>query len=492
MPLSIRGRDLVRVLVAALALACASPSSQDAASHQVVHEGFGIRVDLDGWQVYRDATSAPRLMRPIFEGKKGPDDPPLFVAMRDDAAFILLVKRGVALDSQTFFESFVSSLGPQGEVTQAARLPGSDDIVSTYRVGSGVVASYSRTLVHVEDGLLVNAILVKAGQVPTEELFADALRRIELRRDRDGKWESPWDLRPPIAGEALAGYEGGEAPEPAYAFERVECAPGQHPLLWVVPTRSGGRLYLFGSIHVGHPSFYPFAAPIEQAFDGAERLVVEVDPGTLPLQSGSLPEGQRLSDVVSPELYDRLGEAAKQLGIPLEMFDGLSPGMASVVLTVAPLVARGFGPAAGVDKYFVDHAKDKQIVELETAQQQLALVDSFDENFLRATLDALETFDADLRTLHRAWSCGDEAGLTQALLEVPRERAQTPEERAVVDHYNRVFLFDRNRSMAKRIEELMDADGDSFVVVGTAHLVGEQGIPALLRAAGHPVETVGP
>lgn len=497
----IRVRDLMRSLtltlaLAGLALACASSPSGDA-PHEVLHEGFGVRVDLDGWQVYRDAASSPGLVRPLFKNKRGPDDPPLFVAVRGDVIFTLLVQPGVSLDSQGFFERFASGIAPQGEVLHAARLPGSDDIVSSYRLGSGAFTSYSRALVHVDDGRLVNAMFVRTGEIPTEQLFADALGRIELRGDAG--WKAPWDLPVPIAGEALAGYEGGPVLEAEDPFEAVECAPGRHPLLWAVPARNGGRLYLFGSIHVGHASFYPFARPIEEAFEGADRLVVEIDSSAMgedlspqTLQAGTLPAGQELSDIVSPELYARLGAAAKQLGLPLQMFDAMSPGTAGVVLSLAPLLARGFDPEAGVDRYFMQRAQGKQIVELETLEQQLALIGSFDESFLSAALDGLATIDADLDALHGAWRCGDEEALAYTLLELPRERAGTPEDRAQVDAFNEVFLNERNREMARRIEELLAADGDSFVVLGAAHLVGEQGIPALLRAAGHPVEIVDP
>lgn len=495
----IRGRALLHGLMGAgLALACASspsPSPRSASSHEVLHEGFGVHVDLEGWQVYRDADSAPAPLRPAFASKRGPDDPPLFVAMRDESVFMVLVQRGIRVDAQGFFDRFAAGVEQQGEVMTAARLPASDDIVLVTRIGSGAFATYSRVLVHVAEGRLVQAMLTGRGRVPSEEAFADMLRRIQL--DGEGGWETTWDLQVPIAAEALAGYAGHAEPEDP--FQAVECAPGRHPLLWVVPAADGGRLYLFGSIHVGHASFYPFASPIEEAFEAADRLVVEVDTGASTeadiLQRAFQPGatvGPPLADVVSPEVYARVGEAARDLGIPPQVFDSLSPGAAGLVLSLAPLLVRGFDPAAGVERYFLERAQDKQLLALETASEQMALIESFDESFLQASLDGLRTIDADLDVLHRAWRCGDEEALGRTLFDLSRERAETPEERAEVEHLHEVFLYRRNRTMARRIQELLAAGGNSFVVVGAAHLVREQSIPSLLRAAGHPVERIGP
>ena len=504
----IRGRDPTRALAltalasAALALACATASPQppaDDASYEVLHEGFGVRADLDGWQVYQDAASAPAMLRQAFANKKGPDDGPLFVALRDDVIFTVIVRRGVPFDAEAVLDVFEGEFAKRGgdEMTRAIRLPSRGDIVVRHRLGSGGFTAYSHVLLHSADGRAVIVTFTKTREPASDQDFVAALRGIQLRGERG--WEAPWELPVPIQGEPLVGYAEDDAAEED-PFEAVECAAGQYPLLWVVPAEAGGRLFLFGSIHVGHASFYPFAEPIEQAFEDAERLVVEIDTsgqGEMDLavqfsEAGSVPAGQQLQDVVSPELYAHLGEAAKQLGLPPEMFDAMTPGTAGLVLSMVPLLARGFDPSAGVDQYFLGRAEGKEVVELESMEQQAELLESFDEAFLRATLEGLDTLDADLDALHRAWRCGDEEGLGHTVFDLPLERAATAEERADVEAFHETLLYGRNRAMARRIGDLLAAGGDSFVVVGAAHLVGEQGIPALLRSAGHPVERVGP
>ena len=86
---------------------------------------------------------------------------------------------------------------------------------------------------------------------------------------RDGGWQAP-----------LADLEASLDPSPFADLEYEEewtigvppCAEGQHPSLWRVSTEHG-TLFLFGSVHFGHPDFYPFPAPIEDAFAEVQSIL---------------------------------------------------------------------------------------------------------------------------------------------------------------------------------------------------------------------------
>jgi uncharacterized protein YbaP (TraB family) len=52
------------------------------------------------------------------------------------------------------------------------------------------------------------------------------------------------------------------------------------------------------------------------------------------------------------------------------------------------------------------------------------------------------------------------------------------------DVFQRLFV-DRNRRMATAIDGYLRTTGEYFVVVGSGHLVGPEGILDLLRAKGH-------
>ena len=50
------------------------------------------------------------------------------------------------------------------------------------------------------------------------------------------------------------------------------------------------------------------------------------------------------------------------------------------------------------------------------------------------------------------------------------------------------MVADRNHAWMPKIEELLAGDRDAMVVVGSLHLVGEQGVVNLLREKGYAVE----
>ena len=49
------------------------------------------------------------------------------------------------------------------------------------------------------------------------------------------------------------------------------------PVLYKVTDGDGDVVWLFGSIHVGTEDFYPLPDYVEEAFEGSDRLAVEVD-----------------------------------------------------------------------------------------------------------------------------------------------------------------------------------------------------------------------
>ena len=50
------------------------------------------------------------------------------------------------------------------------------------------------------------------------------------------------------------------------------------------------------------------------------------------------------------------------------------------------------------------------------------------------------------------------------------------------------MVSDRNKNWIPKIEELLKGKDDVLVVVGAAHLVGTQGVVALLKAKGYTIE----
>jgi len=90
----------------------------------------------------------------------------------------------------------------------------------------------------------------------------------------------------------------------------------------------------------------------------------------------------------------------------------------------------------------------------------------------------------DVYRLFEFWEKGDAEGMEELLFEdIGQEPALEP--------YYEVFLDQRNYNMMAEIEEYLADEYTYFIVVGAAHLVGEEGLLNLLEEAGYEVEQLG-
>jgi len=257
-------------------------------------------------------------------------------------------------------------------------------------------------------------------------------------------------------------------------------------------TGKGGVIYLIGSIHVMTPDFYPLNPALEAAFKDADLLVEEVDLAEMLdpsaqmriLSRGMLPGDQSLDKLLSPATLALVRKATGDLGAaggPLMRF---KPWMLAVALQGLELQKAGFDPELGLDKHFYDQAKEagKAVEGLETADDQISVFDGMtmeqQDRMLAQTLKELQTELASVGKLADAWKTGD-------VLTV--ERIVQAELKAEPMIYQRL-LVDRNKNWMPRIEALFGRRGRALVVVGAAHLVGPDGVVAMLKAKGYTLE----
>ena len=80
--------------------------------------------------------------------------------------------------------------------------------------------------------------------------------------------------------------------------------------------------------------------------------------------------------------------------------------------------------------------------------------------------------------LRQSWKAGDVAAVEKILLADLRNDPQL---------YQRL-LVERNRNWLPKLEALFARSRPAFVVVGAAHLVGPDGVVAMLKAKGYSVE----
>jgi len=267
-------------------------------------------------------------------------------------------------------------------------------------------------------------------------------------------------------------------------------------LWWRVEGADGQTGYLGGSIHVGSEAMYPLPEAVMVAFRQADVLVVEIDilnTGVLEvlgklLREGVYLDGTTLESRLDTETWALLEQVLAEFELPEWMFRWQKPWFAALNISLLAFREAGYREDLGVDHFFLESAaaSDKPVLELETVEQQLRLFSRLSateqEMFLRQTLLDLEQGPHYLAAIIAAWQAGDSEAMAQLIL----QQFDTPS--AEGGRLHRLFIEDRNRTMAEGVQAVMEDGSTPFVVVGAGHLVGATGLVALFREAGYRVK----
>ena len=267
-------------------------------------------------------------------------------------------------------------------------------------------------------------------------------------------------------------------------------APQKH-FLWKVEDGKGASAYLLGSLHVLTADAYPLPAPIDKAFAESKTLVEEVDLDEMndPMQmmaalsKAMLTGGQTLDQLISAETFAEVQKRAEAYGMPMMALQRMKPWLVAVTLMAPTLQSAGFKPELGIDRHYFDRAKEKGLRRqaLETLAYQLDRFDQMSpklqEELLKATITDLDTQVSGVKEMVRAWASGDLATVEKLTLTAFLESPEL---------YQRLLL-ERNQNWLPHVERCLTENAGCFVVVGAAHLVGNDGLPALLSKKGYRV-----
>ena len=267
-------------------------------------------------------------------------------------------------------------------------------------------------------------------------------------------------------------------------------AASAEPALWSVSGRDN-TVYLYGSVHVLPQGGFAIDGKLADAWKDAEKLCLEIDSGALSdeeMQKVTLaraldPEGRDLFALMGPEL-ERAKAAAAAAGVPLEAMVQFEPWFAGMMLSIMALQAQGFDIEHGVESIIEAAAETdrKPVCAFETADEQLALFDDMpieqQRKFLIQSIEEVSEVKSDMDKMLASWRAGDDAAMDRLMEEEFEGYPDLAE----------ALVFRRNERWADQVSEMLDGSKDDvLVVVGSGHLVGERGLPALLEKRGYKV-----
>ena len=263
------------------------------------------------------------------------------------------------------------------------------------------------------------------------------------------------------------------------------------PAIWVVKGPHA-TVYLFGTIHALQKGDSWHSAKIDAAIQQSQTLWLEIpnvdDAASmqpLVLQLG-MDQVHPLSTKLTPDQLAKLTKAANSVGLPggEAMFETFKPWLAALTLSLAPLMQAGYDPSTGVETELKPEFTNanKPVKGFETAEQQMHyfadMSDKVQIDFLSSELDDFDSAVDKFKQMLAAWSAGD----TDAL-----DKFNNAEFRDKYPDLFQILVVKRNQGFSTQIQDLLKGDGVSFVAIGAGHLVGKDGVPAMLEKQGYKV-----
>ncbi|MFM8899129.1 MAG: TraB/GumN family protein [Burkholderiales bacterium] len=255
--------------------------------------------------------------------------------------------------------------------------------------------------------------------------------------------------------------------------------------------KDGALVYVYGTLHVGHAKYFPLQAAVVRALNQSVALALELDTalpsfGRMARTFGRLPPGHDLTHLLGSELASAVAKSVVESDprIPYEYALQLKPFLAYG--SIGPRMPTGYSGQFGLESHLRKLAIERRIsvLEVEGPRRQFETFDDVKpallKQFMQDRLDGQKSGknSAVLADLLRAWESGNELAL-RANLETP-----VSENKEVATMYRERMFDRRNRGIASFIEALARPGEPAFVAVGVLHLVGQNGLIALMRTKG--------
>ena len=262
--------------------------------------------------------------------------------------------------------------------------------------------------------------------------------------------------------------------------------------LWRI-SKDGRTSFLYGTIHVAKLDWIFPGPSVAQAMHSTDTVALELDMLDADIQDRIARGMVALHGTALPEsLAQRMRQQADAVCVPYDAIARLSPEMQIEMLSMMVGRWEGLDASYAIDAVLagMGHGAKKTVVSLETPESQLQVLQMHSPQetltFVREGLDELETgrSRAMLSRIARIWADADYAEMDR--FDEWCECLDTEIERVMMKR----ALDERNPNLADRIDALHRSGKQVFAAVGSLHMFGPVGLPALMAKRGYSVDRV--
>jgi len=258
-------------------------------------------------------------------------------------------------------------------------------------------------------------------------------------------------------------------------------------LLWEISKGDKETSYLFGTIHVSDTEITSLPDVVDKALHESDQFVMEALPDLeqmlLLSQMMFFSDGQRLSEFVDANIYNKTTEvlSSYQLG----------PDAVSVMKPWAAFLLMNYPPDQGepLDLVLLSLARQNgaTVAGLESLKEQGEIFNqlSLDEQvkLLTDTVCHYDVVEEDFTIMKSLYLKRDLGGMYR------HAQRYTMIDKPVYKKLMQRLIVDRNNVMVERMQPMLEK-GSSFIAIGAMHLIGEEGVLALLEKRGYSVSSI--
>lgn len=279
---------------------------------------------------------------------------------------------------------------------------------------------------------------------------------------------------------------------------RTPCGTG---LIWDA-RRGDDHLTIVGTVHIPDPRLDAIVTRVNDDLNDSTLLLVEATPEDLVTLQNALmttpnlawrTDGPTLPELLDEESWQRVREAAADLGLPAPMAAKMQPWMLSLSLAMPPCAMQEMAAGqTGLDGIMIDIAQgaDIPVEAVEPWKTLITLMagDPIEEQlrFLKLSLSGRDLNQRAVVTLLDSYfdertAYGWKASLMMAYHTPGLPHDEIP---ALMEEIEQDMLITRNHAWIPVIEDAMTRHDRVTLAVGAGHLPGKDGVLNLLSDQG--------
>lgn len=274
------------------------------------------------------------------------------------------------------------------------------------------------------------------------------------------------------------------------------------PLLYEITKEgSNNKIYLLGSIHLGNINELELPQYLNDAYNYSEYLAFEIldaetkeDPSMFMFKN----ENDTINNHFSKETIDKIKNYINKNNMMNSYNEKMNPFYYYIVIQAVGYQKSGLLNTIGVDQFFKDKGEkdNKKLFAVEKAEDQMNVLannpDRLFEIMINDLIDSYEKNPDSLKKLYESWKKGTiKEDLRKEIEETKISNLKYSEEdRKLIEEYNKKMLADRDIHMTNKLIEYFNLNYKMLYIVGSAHVVGENGIVDQLQIKGYTVREV--